>query len=437
MLRRLAAFADSFTLEAAEAVLAGVSRDVGETIPTSLSVLAGVAALVDRSVLQPIESTTGEPRFGMLSMIRDFGLEQLVAIGELGPARRAHERWYHDLAEEASLRLRTRIRQETLLDRLDAERGNFRLLLYCCEDHGDSFEMLKLAGALAWFWYIRGPIGAGRAWLERALAASSDAPLNEHRVRALVGAGLLAHFQGDDEHAVPWLEAALVESPESGDPWWRAFALLLLGMVSEDRGDYDLAEPRFLEALPLFEAVGDASNTAFVTTHLGIIAWGRGDHARALATCEQAMVQQRALQDRWGLAVSLGYLGLIATDAGEYPRAAAAFRESIQLRWEDGVPQDVGASFTDLAALAGMIDQPEQAARLYGAAAAIREEHERLPLNLPERLVFERGETKARVALGELAWKTAYAEGRACSLDEAYAEAIAFAESVAGTNADR
>jgi hypothetical protein len=35
--------------------------------------------------------------------------------------------------------------------------------------------------------------------------------------------------------------------------------------------------------------------------------------------------------------------------------------------------------------------------------------------------------------LGELAWNIAFAQGRALSLDEAYAEAIAFAEEVART----
>ena len=110
LFRRLSAFADSFGLDAGEALLTAVNKDRGEDVMSAHAVLAGIAALVDRSVLSRVESKSGEPRFGMLSMIRDFGLEQLLATGELGAARRAHERWYHDLAEQASLALRTRAR---------------------------------------------------------------------------------------------------------------------------------------------------------------------------------------------------------------------------------------------------------------------------------------------------------------------------------------
>jgi predicted ATPase/transcriptional regulator with XRE-family HTH domain len=431
LFRRLSAFADSFGLDAAEALLTAVNKDRGEDVMSAHAVLAGIAALVDRSVLSRVESKSGEPRFGMLSMIRDFGLEQLLATGELGAARREHERWYHDLAEQASLALRTRGRQEAFLDRLDNERGNFRLLFYCHEEHGDNDDMVKLAGALAWFWYIRGPIGAGRVWLERALAAQSEIPASAHRLRAMIGAGLLAHFQADDEVAIPWLEASVNEDPESGDPWWRAFAQLLLGMVSEDHGKYQVAETRFRDALTHFEVAGDQANIALTTTHLGVVAWGQRDLTQAVAYCEAGAALQRSAQDTWGLAVSLGYLGLVSADADDYQRAAAAMLESIRLRWEDGVAQDVGASCGDLGALAGLVGQAERSARLFGASAAIREEHERATLYLPERLIFERGEARARAVLGEAGWATAYSEGRALPLPQAYAEAVALATEIA------
>ena len=55
--------------------------------------------------------------------------------------------------------------------------------------------MVKLAGALAWFWYIRGPIGAGRVWLERALAALGF-NVNAHRVAAYAFASFVAALGG-------------------------------------------------------------------------------------------------------------------------------------------------------------------------------------------------------------------------------------------------
>ena len=120
--------------------------------------------------------------------------------------------------------------------------ANLRAALAWLDESGDPASLLQLTGALAWFWYIRGPLDEGRSWLERAIAAQyADVP-GAVRTRAKVGAGLLAHFQGDDEHAQTWLEASLARSPELDDPWLMAFTLLLLGMVAEDQGDYHLAE---------------------------------------------------------------------------------------------------------------------------------------------------------------------------------------------------
>jgi predicted ATPase/DNA-binding XRE family transcriptional regulator len=281
LFRRLSVFAESFTLEAAEAVLAAIRRERREAPLPAHAVLEGIAAHVDRSLLRRLESSDGEPRFGMLSTIQEYGLEQLAAAVELELARQAHADWYRSLAGQAAETFCARTRQERFLDQVEADRGNIRLMLHWFEERCDAASLLELTGALAWFWYIRGPLGEGRAWLERSLAAPIEGANSAHRVRATVGAGLLAHFQGDDEHAKPWLEASVQLALESDFPWWRAFALLLLGLVAEDEGDYSLAELRFLDALVIFRERADHPKIGLALTHLGVAAWGRGDIARA------------------------------------------------------------------------------------------------------------------------------------------------------------
>jgi predicted ATPase len=71
--RRIAVFAGSFSLEAAEVVC-----DVG----SSLDLLHILTSLLDRSLLRPAH-VGGEPRFAMLETIREFASEQLA-----GPAMR-------------------------------------------------------------------------------------------------------------------------------------------------------------------------------------------------------------------------------------------------------------------------------------------------------------------------------------------------------------
>ena len=207
-------------------------------------------------------------------------------------------------------------------------------------------------------------------------------------------------------------------------------------MVAEDHGDYDLAEARFAEALTRFRAADDQSNAALTLTHFGVAAWGQGDVERATRLCEEAMALQRATKDGWGLSISLGYLGLLAGEAGNYGYAAAVHRESLQLRWDAEVWEDVAASLADLAALAAAVERPEQAARLFGAAAVVREETGRaLVPHFPERAVFERAEARARTALGPRAYAAAEAAGRALPREHAVSEAAAFADEIAGCRA--
>jgi predicted ATPase len=99
--RRLCMFAGGCTLEAAEAICAGVEGD-----PT---VLVGLANLVDRSLLRLQENGhmgTAEPRLTILETLREYGLEQLEQRGEAESLRQRHALYYLALAEAAETGLR-------------------------------------------------------------------------------------------------------------------------------------------------------------------------------------------------------------------------------------------------------------------------------------------------------------------------------------------
>jgi predicted ATPase/DNA-binding XRE family transcriptional regulator len=434
LFRRLSVFADEFSLEAAEAVMSGMrthDEDVTAPVPP---ILDGVASLVDKSLLRRIESDA-EPRFGMLVTIREYGLEQVAASGESTKAREAHAAYFLDLAEQAWPVFRQRSGHESWLNRLEDERGNLRAALGWLDESNDAASLLQLTGALYWFWYIRGPLSEGRSWLERALATQAADILSVSLLRALVGAGQLAHFQGDDEQARTWLEAGLDRCQELANPWWLALTLGILGAVAEDDGDYPLAEVRFAGALEYFRAADDRANAAASLYHLGIVAWGQGDVQRAAALCEEAVALQRAVGDTWGLSNSLAYLGLLAEERDEHAHAATLHRESLELRWTSRTWEDVAGSLADLAVLAAAVERAEQAARLFGAASALVEEEGRV-LKLPERAVYERAEARARLTLGEDAYAHAHSAGRALSRDLAVAEAFALADETARLHDD-
>jgi predicted ATPase/DNA-binding CsgD family transcriptional regulator/DNA-binding XRE family transcriptional regulator len=453
LFRRLAVFVGGFTLEAAEAVSRGVGYPLGESgalwasrgvAPVLLdsstprlldSVLDLVASLVDQSLLRQEGGLGDEPRFGMLETIREYGWERLAAGGDReaqgAETRRRHAAYFLGLAEQAwlALAIRRQAGHQPWMDRLEAERGNLRAALGWLAESGDAESLLRLAGALYWFWYIRGPLSEGRTWLERALAAQqTDAP-TVPRVKALHGAGMLAHYASDDGTARTWLKAGLAQSRALDDPWWQGMTLLALGIVAEDCGEYRDAEAQFAEALAHLRTTDDRTSAAVAVVHLGIVAWGQGDVQRAAALCEEAVGLLREVGDPLGLSYSLAYLGLLTGERGEPAQAATFHRESLGLRWKSQALEGVAGSLANLAVLAAAGERTERAARLFGAARALLEDAG-LGFKLPERTVYERAEARARTGLGA-AFAVAQAAGRALPREQAVAEALSFAEELA------
>ena len=145
LFRRLAVFSGGWTLEAAEAV---VSDD------GALDVFTGITALADKSLVRPVATTGPDPRFGMLETIREFGLEQLTASGEIDTTRRRHAEYLVAFSEALSADL-FRATEPELLERLAAEHDNVRAALVWLEQQGDEEAMIRLAAGLGWFWFVR------------------------------------------------------------------------------------------------------------------------------------------------------------------------------------------------------------------------------------------------------------------------------------------
>jgi predicted ATPase len=429
---RLSIFPGSFALDAAEA-LAGDDRDGN----SGTNVLDGMASLVDKSLLRTLPDGHGEPRFGMLATIRDYGRERLNGSGGESAVRATHAEWYLRVAEAGYHAFRFRTGHEAWLTKLDADRANLRDALEWFRTSGDATNLARLAGYLYWFWDVRGPLSEGRVWLERALESPAGAIPDDVRFQVMLAAGQVAHFQGDDERASAWSEAAYSAMTDSTDPWTRATPIMLLGLIAEDTGDYQLAEVRFSDALRLFREADDPFNTALATHHLGVTAWGMGDVQRAVALCEEALAEQRRLRDTWHAANSLGYLGLIAIGEGQFVEAATRLRESLDIRWRSGASEDLASSIADFAALASATGDYEIAVRLSGAADTIRHSVSRVVINLPERTVFEDADAQVCTALSPDLIARLRAEGANLTQDDAVQLALKLADRIQSGRTDK
>ena len=342
LFRRLAVFVDGFIWEAAEVVCVAAGELKGD-------ILDGLFSLVDKSLLRQQESAQGEPRFWMLQLLREFGLEYLTSAGETELTRTAHASYYLALAEEAEPQLRgtdsgrwfTRLAQEhkNLQAALSwqLERAEMR-----AGSEGDkewTEQAMRLCGALFWFWNIRGYYREGRSFLERALAIREGVAASV-QIKMLYAASVLAINQDDFERAEALCRECLALSGELGDTADKATALCQLGFVAWARCQYVQARAQLEEAVALFQELGDTWNRARSLAYLVRVFAAQGEYSRARALAEQSLGLSRALGDKGRIAVALGEQARVRFMAqDDFAQAQALAEQSLALFRELGDTQ--------------------------------------------------------------------------------------------------
>jgi ATP/maltotriose-dependent transcriptional regulator MalT len=385
----------------------------------SVSVLDGITALVERSLIRPAIEVAGEVRYGMLETLREFGVEQLVASGEEVTIRQAHAAWYLALAERADIE--TRGPDQTVWGgRLEADRGNCRAALAWAIERADAATALRLAAALGPVWLGRGPYSEGRSWLERALRLG-DSP-SRARVAALVVLSRLVFLQGDYPRAAALGEEALEFARAIGDQLGSARALIAVGEAVDRQGDLDRSLRCHEEALALFRDAGESRGVAETLSHLGVVAWLHDDVDRFAALAEETLLLCREICDRSCVIASLDRLSLAARIRGELARQAALASEMISLCAEVDDPFVLSSALWTAAAIADERGQSVLSARFFGAEDALRQA---TGFVLDPAFIGDHARAIAslRETLGPSAFASAWDAGHRLSAKQALAEA--------------
>ncbi len=408
LLRRLAVFVGGFALDAAAAVAESAGGDA----------FAGVEALAAQSLVHPVGAGPGEPRFGMLETVREFGLEQLEASGEVDAVRERHAAFFAALAEAARASMVFHSGAE--LERLRAEDGNLLAALAWLERSADPAPFVGLAAALLYYWFVQSRYGEGRQWLERAVVLGERTPV-ALRAPARTAAGMVAIFLGDYAGAEEHYAAAVALSEEVDDPAGMAMALGGYGLLAYRQGAYAVARERLERGLALSQGA-DPADVAGRTYRikqvqiLGDVATAEGDLADAAARFEEVAALARSDGFDWYLSDALPGLGNVALLRGDVDRAEALYREAVPIAERFGDTLRLAGALVGLAAVAAARGQAELAARRIGAAEARYEIAGTVPFRRDER-VFEGAAAAAQRALGEDRYRAARALGRAEPLE--------------------
>jgi predicted ATPase/DNA-binding SARP family transcriptional activator len=452
--RRCSVFAGGFTIEAAESICSGETASI-EVIRRA-EVLDLLARLVDKSLIQADTLHGKEARFVILETLRQYGQEKLVQAGEEPALRKRHQQWYLALAE--GITPDTRDQQETAwLGYLEKEHNNLRSALeWSLAQKNENAAALRMGAALHYFWHLHGYWREGRDYLKRALACADNASDLVPLAKVLNGAGLLAWDQGDYPQAYPcfekslaiwrklddrinmtrslnylgavtwlsgeftaaqsWLDESIQISRGHAHAEELALALGLSGVVERDQTHYARAIGLLQESIALCRQGGLKSILADSLDTLGGVLSLQGEFDRANQVLSESWELAQELGNQWGASFSTYKLAVVALKQKRFVQAAGFFEQSLAWRTQNGDQRGVVQCLEGLAWLAvegsptapGL---PEAAARLFGAADALRTAiHSPLP---PSDQIDHASECDAaRQLLGAMDFSAAWDLGR-------------------------
>jgi predicted ATPase len=397
---RLAAFTGGCTLDAAENVC-----------DAELDLLQ---SLVEKSLLRH----TGE-RFWMLATIREFAVERLQSLAEAGQMGERHARWYLRFAERGREALRS-AEQEEWLVRLDHELENLRSAIAWARGHDGQLEV-ELAGATWYFLALRGLFREALTHIQRALGTARREPALD-QAELLYGAGYTALRTGDLQAAERWSEQRLALGRARGDRQVIARSLLMVGLAVEEQGELERAATLHLEAAEAARACGDTLTPALAALNLGNIALRTGNATAARTHFQHALELHREQLNAGGEANALVCLSQAALAEDDTNAAAALLDNALRLESTLGDREVIFACLLGSAEVAARRGETARAARLVAAADALGREtgYNAPPIESEQRVrvaTFFDGNDDLLVA--------AESEGRAFTLDEAIAYALA------------
>jgi predicted ATPase/class 3 adenylate cyclase len=461
LLRRLSVFAGGWTADAAAAVSCDEQPAPGEP-PSAAAVtetLDGLTRLVDRSMVLVDRGAT--TRYRMLETIRQYARERLIESGEAATIADCHLAWAVGLAETSAAGLKGPAMVDWL-DRLDAELENLGTALEWALE-GQPEMAIRLSIALLVYWRVRvmspdnearieaavglarqlaaqadldparrslavhllglaaftwGAVGRGASaegWADLAIELADPGVEPAARVAALTGHGLTGVFAGRPFGELKErYERLIAAALEAGDDW--TLALAVGGMA----GDVVAVDPQTAERL--FAVARDAADRtgnpyAIATTSFayGSILGHTGRVDEGAELIRSGAARFLALGDERFALIARSDLGHVLRGAGRLDDALAVYRETIGGWVRLGNRGAVAHQLESVAFVALARGEDGRAARLLGAAEAIREAAGS-PMNTLELEEYGQhvAQLRARMPAGDLA--STWSAGRALSV---------------------
>jgi predicted ATPase/DNA-binding SARP family transcriptional activator len=354
LLQRLAAFAGSFDLAAATAV---VVRD--PVTPESLVDL--LDGLVRKSLVVAEHHGAGEVRYRLLETIRDFAREAAPAADAYANRLR-HAEYVADLVERLAADLdRDLVAIVRSFEWLDRVADDMRAALRWTIDHAELALALRIAAAPGHYWWARGWLGEARRWLEEALAASMDAAVpSDLVVRAQLRTAYHATWLFDLERARELFELVRADAGRRQDRSMEASALFGLGHVHWLQGEWDETRRFTTQSLELAEQTGEPRDLIHARQTLAALDLRQGDLAAAEAQLDAVVEMASSARGHWMSWIDYDR-GILYTRQGRYHEAEELLSALLETLRDLNSTGEQGPLLRDLAHLHLLTGQLERA----------------------------------------------------------------------------
>ncbi|HLO15148.1 MAG TPA: hypothetical protein VK206_09985, partial [Anaerolineales bacterium] len=318
-----------------------------------------------------------------------------------------------------------------------------------------------LINSASWEW-LQGKFTEANSHLSKArsLCMELGAEGEPELAWALTWLGIVARMETIDlAKATSFAEEAVQLHQKWGDQTGEAFSTMTLGMIQKDLR-LPIAEQTLEHSLELYTQLQDPWGIARVAQNLGLLHLQNEDFEKAQKYLEQHLFLDKELDFKMGIGAALAGLADMSRVRGDYAQAEQYYQQGIQIAHEYGTDPSYSIGglamtalgqkdyelarkrFTELfqrtreetekvsvcdflmglAAVSAGLDQPERAAKLYGAVQTILDTVDyRYPGN--DRSEFERHIQLAREQLKER-FEMYVEEGRSMTMEQAVEYAL-------------
>lgn len=339
LFRRLAVFANGWTLEAAQEICNDERLQRAE-------ILDAISSLVAKSMVN-VDEVGNSSRYTFFESTRSFAHEMLEASGERTGLSQRYVRWFACFIENAyeTYMLGPHSRWKRVIDvELDNALDALQISL---GPHGDIVDAARFAGGLQGLWHIAGFAALGRQAVRAALA-----DIDEQAHPRLTSRLLLAQIRFvHDVDLLACLERATTLSSHAGDRLLYTRCAMIQAQLFFNMGRNSEGEQAIASALAVIaeEHLQGSSLHADILAALGGIKKRIGELGAARSAITEALAYAGEMDDGWSLAYYQSLLAEVEYSAGNAERAIGIAKESIENAQRVGLTQIVRSSMCNLA----------------------------------------------------------------------------------------